>query len=110
MIKTTLKTTNKEFICVDFTFAVLSIKLTKSSLLENDAKNVDTNRCNTTPILQCKVLSITFLPNTHPAFNCSKTTLETPGQCVKSGVTEVVLITLMLSLERFQTLFWGHHC
>ena len=64
MIKATLKTTNKEFICVDFTFAVLSIKLTKSSLLENDAKNVDTNRCNTTPILQCKVLSITFLPNT----------------------------------------------
>ena len=54
-----------------------------------------------------------------PAFSGSKSTMETPGQCVKcSKLTtkaskqhhDVVLVSLLLTLNRFHTLFWCFHC
>ena len=52
---------------------------------------------------------------TQPAFTCSNSTIETPEQCVKSvqsyqlkhqsDVIDVVLVSLLLTLNRFHKLF-----
>ena len=54
------------------------------------------------------------------AFTCSKLTKETPEQYMKSiqslqqmhqkDVSDIVLTSLLLTLNRFYTLFWCSHC
>ena len=58
--------------------------------------------------------------HTYPAFTCSKSTMQTPEQCVKfvqskqyrpqNDVTDVVLVSLLFALNIFQTVFWCLIC
>ena len=59
---------------------------------------------------------------TQPTFTCSKSTTETTKQCVKSVQNSKLtiktqerrpwraLVSLLLTLNRFHTLFWCFHC
>ena len=50
---------------------------------------------------------------TQAVFTCSKSTMETPEQCVKSvnnKDNDVVLKSLLLTLNRIHTLFWCFQC
>ena len=55
-----------------------------------------------------------------PATTCSRSTMDTLEQCVKSiqsqqykhqsDVAEVLLVSLLLTLNKFHTLFWCFLC
>ena len=54
-----------------------------------------------------------------PVFTCSVSTMETPEQCVKpvnsqryrhQNVIDVVLVSLLLTLNKFHRFFWCFHC
>ena len=49
-----------------------------------------------------------FRDTSQPAFTCSKSTMETTVQCVKS-VIDSVLVSLLLTLKKFHKLSWCFH-
>ena len=61
-----------------------------------------------------------LFPTTQSTFTCSKSAMETTKQCLKSvlrqqwkhqnNVNVFVLVPLLLTLNRFQTLSWCFHC
>ena len=57
----------------------------------------------------CGVFSQKFV-TTLSAFTCPKSTVETPKQCVKSDAIGIILVSLLLNLNIFHTLFWRFHC
>ena len=48
--------------------------------------------------------------SSHLAFTCSKSTMETPAQCLKPDVLNVFLVSLQLTWDRFYLFFWCFHC
>ena len=49
-----------------------------------------------------------FRDTSQPEFTCSKSTMETTAQCVKS-VIDSVLVSLLFTLKKFHKLSWCFH-
>ena len=59
-------------------------------------------------------LHVPAVPDTQPAFTCSKSVIKTPRQCVQSvnirTTPDVLLVSLLLNLNKFHALFCCFHC
>ena len=61
-----------------------------------------------------------WLFNSQPAFSCSQSTMETPKRYLytvqseqqghQNDINDVVLVSLLLTFDRFHTLFWCFGC